>query len=293
MCASEVQRLAMMDFDERFRRLLKSAKQENVAFYAITPAGLQAPVGPAGMAAVTAANDSLLTLANETDGLAIVNTNDLNGGMRRIADDLNAYYVLGYYTANTRWDGGTRSIKVRLKAKGHSIRPGAGETIRARRQYRAPTEAEIAALAGRIAGPATASTAAASPSPLQLALAALDATAGQKNAVPAGTLVGEPSVFRVAPRSAPQRVSILHFDRSDRIRIDWPILAPADGRQLRLLDRAGRPLPVDLPLMEDPASRGVSLAFPLAAFSRADYVVELTVTAGAVTERRLLALRVK
>jgi hypothetical protein len=86
---------------------------------------------------------------------------------------------------------------------------------------------------------------------------------------------------------------MLHFDRGDRIRVDWPILAPTDGRVLRILDRAGRPLPVELPLTEDSATRGLSLAFPLAAFSRADYIIELTVTAGPITERRLVALRVK
>ena len=56
-----------------------------------------------------------MSLANETDGIAIVNTNDLSGGMKQIADDLAAYYVLGYYTTNTKFDGGVRNIKVRLQ----------------------------------------------------------------------------------------------------------------------------------------------------------------------------------
>jgi VWFA-related protein len=286
-CAGEFQRLALMDFDPRFRELLRDARKENVSFYVITPGGLQAPTTPRGMDAVKYATDDLMTLANETDGIAIVNTNDLNGGMKRIADDLAAYYVLGYYTTNTKFDGGVRNIKVRLKPS--------GQTIRARRQYRAPTEAEIAAFSASASRPPGGSgSGTAAPSPRQAALAALDDPGhGRKADMTAGTLIGEPAVFRVAPRSAPERVSVLHFDRADRVRIDWPILAPTDGRHLRLLDRAGRPLPVDLPLMEDPASRGLSLALPLAAFSRADYVVELTVTAGAVTERRLLALRVK
>src|SRR5258705_4534880 len=97
--------------------------------------------GGVNMSAYHAQNaraDTLRTLASETDGIAIVNTNNLAEGMRRIADDLHAYYVLGYYTTNTNWDGRVRSIKVRLKPKQN--------TIRARRQYRAPTLAEIAAL---------------------------------------------------------------------------------------------------------------------------------------------------
>jgi hypothetical protein len=274
-----------MDFDERFRQLLRDARRDNVSFYNVTPAGLQAPATVAGMRAVQEATDSLITLANETDGMAVVNTNDLRGGMKRIADDLAAYYVLGYYTTNTKFDGRVRDIKVRLKSS--------GKAVRARRQYRAPTEAEIAALSRPAASTGTTATAA-RPSPLQVALAALDEHANSRKAdTPAGTLIGEPSVFRVAPRMPPQRVPLLHFDRADRVRIEWPILGATDRRELRLLDRAGRPLPVDLPLTEDPVTRGLSLAFPLAAFSRADYIVELTVTAGSVTERRLLALRVK
>jgi hypothetical protein len=33
--------------------------------------------------------------------VAIVNMNDMRKGLARIADDLQAYYVLGYYTTNT------------------------------------------------------------------------------------------------------------------------------------------------------------------------------------------------
>ena len=83
-----------------------------------------------------------ITLANETDGIAIVNTNDLSGGMKKIADDLAASLPAQGIPTNTKFDGGLRSIKVRLKAS--------GKTVRARRQYRAPTEAEIAALAAGV-----------------------------------------------------------------------------------------------------------------------------------------------
>jgi VWFA-related protein len=145
-CAAEAMRLANLDFEERFRELLKSARQANVAFYPISPAGLQGvPFSErggfdmSGYHAQTARADTLRSLASETDGIAIVDTNNLAGGMRRIADDLRAYYVLGYYTSNTTWDGRVRSIKVRLKPH--------RDTVRARRQYRAPTQAEIAALA--------------------------------------------------------------------------------------------------------------------------------------------------
>ena len=98
---------------QRFRDLLRDARQANVAFYPISPAGLQGiPFTRAGRLRhgrvsrpAARAPTRCVTLASETDGIAIVNTNDLAGGMRRIANDLQAYYVLGYYTTNTTWDG--------------------------------------------------------------------------------------------------------------------------------------------------------------------------------------------
>lgn len=137
-CQTEMQRLSTMDFQMRLRDLLALARQSNVTFYSIKPAGLAAPATIEGIRADRNANDSLLTLANNTDGIAVVNTNDLTGGARRIADDLSATYVLGYYSTNTKADGSIRRITVRLKA----TRAG----VRSRREYRAATAAEMATM---------------------------------------------------------------------------------------------------------------------------------------------------
>jgi hypothetical protein len=391
-CIGELQRLAAIDFDDRYKNLLKTARRENVAFYSVTPAGLQAPVAgearspanpalpPGGSAliqerSIEAANDTLITLANETDGIAIVNTNNLSGGMRKIADDLSAYYVLGYYTTNTTWDGGLRTIKVKLKPS--------GATIRARRQYRAPTLEEINALSAKslpgtpgAAKPATdRETALAilerasrpfatytalngktltvvtelTPSSIQNgrwkagadvqitastteggtptmgrgkiepgsysvvvpvaidpakppARISIDLTAPGERPVndwlnlagAGGTLVGDPIAFRSASRVAPRPVAAFEFVRNERIRVEWPVLASTlDRREARLLDRTGKPLPVDLPLSEDPAKKVVKLDISLSGLPRGDYLFELTVGAGATTERHLLAIRIK
>ena len=58
-----------------------------------------------------------------------MNSNDLKKQMRRIADDLTSYYLIGYYSTNSKLDGKFRSIKVRSK------RPGI--EVRARRGYSA------------------------------------------------------------------------------------------------------------------------------------------------------------
>ena len=83
--------------------------------------------------------------------------------MTRIANDLQAYYVLGYYTTNTTWDGGIRSIKVRLKPK--------KEAIRARRQYRAPYAGGHCGAVARLGSPSAPVT----PSPEDRAFALLAA----------------------------------------------------------------------------------------------------------------------
>ena len=77
---------------------------------------------------------ALRTLAEATDGLAIVNSNDLSGGLRRVVADLSSYYLMGYYSSG-KLDGKFHSISVRVK------RPGV--QVRARRGYLAATTAEV------------------------------------------------------------------------------------------------------------------------------------------------------
>ena len=143
-----MQRLSSIDFQLRLRELLALARRSNVTFYSLRPAGLVAPVGGAELRADRDSSDSLLTLSNNTDGIAVVNTNDLTGGARKISDDLAATYVLGYYPTNTKWDGRVRRITVRLKATKASVR--------ARREYRAPTAEEMASIRAASAAPASA-----------------------------------------------------------------------------------------------------------------------------------------
>jgi hypothetical protein len=72
-------------------------------------------------------------LAEETDGRAIVNQNDLDAGMKQISRDSSAYYLLGYTTQNAL-DGKFHQLKVTVK------RPNV--EVRARKGYLALTAAE-------------------------------------------------------------------------------------------------------------------------------------------------------
>ena len=44
-------------------------------------------------------------------------TNNIGGSLKRIVDDLSSYYLLGYYSTNTKLDGKFRSISVRVKPR--------------------------------------------------------------------------------------------------------------------------------------------------------------------------------
>jgi hypothetical protein len=110
---------------------------------------------------------------------------------------------------------------------------------------------------------------------------------------PAGTLVGDPIAYRSGNRFATRPVAGFEFARNEHIRVEWPVLATLDRRELRLLDRNEKPLPVDLPLAEDAAKQLLVLDISLSGLPHNDYLFELTAGAGGAVEKRLLAVRVK
>jgi VWFA-related protein len=79
--------------------------------------------------------DSLVYLAQQTGGFAVLNGNDLVAGMGRVIDDTRGYYLLGFDTSiptNERWD--PNDIRIHVK------RPGL--TVRARRGLFGPADKE-------------------------------------------------------------------------------------------------------------------------------------------------------
>jgi hypothetical protein len=173
-CETDRQNLANLDNWQTFRDLLDRANHSNVSFYPIDSKGLAASDAPiyedvppnVDQAMLRQRLETLQTLAESTDGLAVVNTNDLATGSRRIVDDLSSYYLLGYYSTNTKLDGRFREIKVRVKRS--------RVDVRARRGYRAVTEEEMR----RGKEMTAAAAAAAPPSAVQQAIASLGGIRG-------------------------------------------------------------------------------------------------------------------
>ena len=74
----------------------------------------------------TASLDTLRALADNTDGRAIVNRNDLAQGMKQIIRDSSGYYLLGYNSTQAPTDGKFHEIKVEVTRKGVDVRARKG-----------------------------------------------------------------------------------------------------------------------------------------------------------------------
>jgi VWFA-related protein len=121
------------------REAITSAARANVNFYTIDPQGLIGLPGEAieltspaedpglrlsqqGMEdEVRLAQDSLRTLAEETGGIALVNSNDFANGFDKIVKANSSYYVLGYYPPETKRDGRFHKIQVKVKKPGLKV----------------------------------------------------------------------------------------------------------------------------------------------------------------------------
>ncbi|HUU34907.1 MAG TPA: VWA domain-containing protein [Vicinamibacterales bacterium] len=145
-CERERSLLALADVQTTFRLLIQRANRANVSFYPIDPRGLIVfddaigPTRPAGPAAdamrLTNRQNSLRTLAEETDGAVVLNTN-IDTALPRLLNDVGSYYLLGYVSTNQKLDGRFRKLSVKVN------RPGI--EVRARPGYLAPTAADVAA----------------------------------------------------------------------------------------------------------------------------------------------------
>jgi len=70
--------------------------------------------------------ESLISLSEETGGLAVVNAGDVVGGLGRVVLDNSRYYLLGYYSDSTKWSRKFLKIDVRVKRPGLSVRARRG-----------------------------------------------------------------------------------------------------------------------------------------------------------------------
>ena len=128
-----------------FKKVVQSSRRANAAIYYLDTKGLEglpffnsAEFGPAldtqdlGSALMDSLNESegSESLASDSGGFTVKNTNDLGRGIQRIADESRSYYLMGYTPSNTSADGRFRKIEVKVARK--------GVKVRARKGYYAP-----------------------------------------------------------------------------------------------------------------------------------------------------------
>lgn len=131
--ASGIQ-LQGIDNEAQLEAATNAAVKDNVAIYPIDARGLtaSAPLGdasqgsPGGVAmyngqAALALNmrqiqsqDSLYALGADTGGKALLNTNNLTGGIARARNTIGSYYIIGYYPTNTASNGKYRQVRITL-----------------------------------------------------------------------------------------------------------------------------------------------------------------------------------
>lgn len=120
--------------ESQLRATINAAVRSNVALYPIDARGLIAtPMGgdastasPKGTGIFTGSaqkgtrdkingsQETLYTLAADTGGKAMLDSNDLAMGIVQAQKDFSTYYILGYYSTNNAEDGKYRKIKVKL-----------------------------------------------------------------------------------------------------------------------------------------------------------------------------------
>jgi VWFA-related protein len=247
----------------RFRDLLDSARTANVALSPINARGLVASADPEVTREAERANDRMRTMASETGGLAIVNLNDMRDGFRRVADSLTSHYVLSYYSSNRAQDGRVRRITVKLTST--------RETVRARREYRAPSPADMAP------GPSPSAPAAPeTPDAILRALSELEAA--EREDEPRRPRPG-PRLFRAAsPPAAPWMAAPGPvFARTQRLKAEWTAGAGSTAGlpvAVRLLARDGRVLALTFEMASDSQGQTRAASMSLAPLAIGLYVIE-------------------
>jgi VWFA-related protein len=117
---------AAADLASELAELTREANRANATLYTIDPRGL---VGGPDLDEnvdqvewqnhIRETQQSLRVLAEQTGGIAVVNSNDFDKALKRIDAETSDYYVLGYYSSNPDPTKKRRNIEIRVKKPGH------------------------------------------------------------------------------------------------------------------------------------------------------------------------------
>jgi hypothetical protein len=154
-------------------------------------------------------------MATQTDGEAVLDSTNTSAAMQKAFADVGSYYLLGYYSTNSKLDGRFRRIRVEV------TRPGAD--VRARPGYLAPTESEARAAGVEINRPG------AKPAPPPSVVHALDAIAPARGNLPMRMqAVGGRSTIRAIVEVDPVTAKLPEWSGGGTLKVTFePERAPA------------------------------------------------------------------
>ena len=123
-----------VDLNNDMRDVFEIANRQNTSIYGVDPRGLAVFENDIneGVGLTTdrrnlnSTMDTLRVLADNTDGRAILNRNDLAVGMQQIIRDSSAYYLLGYTSTQAPTDGKFHKIEVKVARRGVDVRARKG-----------------------------------------------------------------------------------------------------------------------------------------------------------------------
>ncbi|MCY4025774.1 MAG: VWA domain-containing protein [Acidobacteria bacterium] len=117
------------------QRVYETANRFNTSLYTLDPRGLAVFEFGLDQPAISARTDgralrrtqsTLRLLAEQTDGVAIVNQNNFTRGLRQMLYDASSYYLLGYNSSLEATDGEFHEIDVRVRRDGVRVRARPG-----------------------------------------------------------------------------------------------------------------------------------------------------------------------
>ncbi|HSM12987.1 MAG TPA: VWA domain-containing protein [Thermoanaerobaculia bacterium] len=121
------------DVSRRFQEMIASANANRISFYTIDAGGLRVStsISAENQTAISTGfvdsvhwnniQSSIRMMAEDTGGIAIVNTNDPTKGLAKIAADFENYYSLGYSPAHSG-DGRYHEIEVKVRNRDWVVR---------------------------------------------------------------------------------------------------------------------------------------------------------------------------
>ena len=122
-------------FKDRMSRVFQRAQRANVNVYTLDVCGLRVPpaVVPVGTARGVPPTcepgleiDYLKTLAANTGGRSVVETNDFDPGVQAIFQENASYYLLGYRPSDPKKDGSFHRLEVRVNRRDVEVRTRSG-----------------------------------------------------------------------------------------------------------------------------------------------------------------------